>query len=114
MSNDQNTEKKFYKLWKIPIVLIALFAVSVFDLPYGFYTFLRIVVFILSLLFALCYYCCQERLSLFSVISIVIAIFWNPIMPIYLDKETWVCLDIIAAVLEIVMFIFSYKLWRKS
>ena len=56
----------------------------------------------------------QDDFLIISILAIIIAILWNPVLPIYLDKETWVCLDVIAIVLEIVMLSFSYKIWRKS
>lgn len=107
--NDKNSWIEF---WIFPIILIILFFVSVFDLPYVFYTLLRVFVFIISLLFAFCCYCCDDKIAV--VISAIIAIIWNPIMPVYLDKETWVILDVIALIIECCLAIYSYRLWKEN
>lgn len=106
-------ENKETKFWLIPIVLIALFFISIFDLPYGFYTFLRIAVCILSLIFVFFCYTYDCRIE-FLIPSVLVAILWNPILPVYLDKETWVIFDVIAIVVEGILAIFSYKLWKES
>lgn len=112
--NNDNKNDEMINFWYIPITLIFLFAISIFNLPYGFYTFLRIITFGLSLLFAFAYYCCKGRLSFISCAAIAIAILWNPIIPIYLDKETWVRLDIIGCVIELIMLICSYKICKEK
>lgn len=101
-------------IWKIPMALIVLFFISMFDLPYGFYTFLRIIVCLFSITFAFSYYCFNNGLSFVSITAIAIAILWNPIIPASFDKETWVCLDIIAIVLEAIMLFSSYRIVKKS
>lgn len=102
------------RFWILPLILMALFAVSIFDLPYGFYTFLRIVVTALSLWFL---FCCYNYVGEFKPIFIpvvVMAILWNPIIPIYLDKDTWVILDIIALIVCFIMLIYSHRLCVKE
>ena len=101
------------RLWLIPIVLIVLFMLSILDLPYGFYAILRLVVFYLSLWFALLNYLAKGDLSFSSIFSVVIAIIWNPFIPVHLDKEVWVNLDIIAIIVELIMLISSYILCKK-
>ena len=99
--------------WKIPIVLIILFFISIFDLPYGFYTFLRIAVCFFSVVFALFYYS-EADISFAPITSIAIAILWNPVKPVTLTKEAWVRLDMIAIVLETIMLFLSYRICKKS
>ena len=108
MENDKT------KLWLIPLTLMALFFISIFDLPYGFYTFFRIVVFALSLFFGLVYYGLKGNISFISILSFLIAVLWNPIIPVYLDEDTWVTLDIVAIFLEAIMIYPSYKLWKNT
>jgi hypothetical protein len=100
--------------WKLPLTLIILFFISIFDLPYGFYEFLRLIVCLFSVVFAFFYFCCKDSLSFASITAIAIAILWNPVMPVTLDKETWVCLDIIAIVLESIMLYLSYQICKES
>ena len=97
------------KLLILPFVLILIFLLSIFDMPYGFYTFARIMIFVLSLVFLYVLYNHNEEFSLKFIPVIVIAILWNPIFPVYLDKETWVVLDIVAIITEIIVSILSIK-----
>lgn len=113
-SVNTSEKEKPLNIWKIPMALIVLFIISIFDLPYGFYTFLRIVVCLFSIIFAFSYYCLNNGLSFISITAIAIAILWNPLIPISLDKETWVYLDVIAIVIEILMSILSYKTIKKQ
>lgn len=106
-------EERVQKFWLIPIILIVLFLISICDLEYGFYTFLRICVFVMSLLLAFCIYMFDGS-TMMIAINVIIAILWNPILPIYLDKDTWVALDIIASILECVIGFYSYKLWKDN
>ena len=113
IASEENKDEKTLKFWKIPIILIILFAISIFDLPYWYYSFLRIAVCILSINFAFSYYCHKERFSFLSLTAIVIAMLWNPVIPIHLDREIWIFLDIIAIITEVIMLFFSYTIWKK-
>ena len=67
------------------------------SLPIGYYTALRIVVFIICTLLVW-----REKLDtdphLWSFVFIAIGILFNPVVPIYLrDKLTWTYLDIACA-----------------
>ena len=102
----------YIKIWRLPIALIVLFLVSTFDLEYGFYTFLRICVCALSLFLASGMHGFNGN-KVIITINVIIAILWNPIIPIHLDKDTWVFLDVVASVFECVNGFYSYCLWRK-
>ena len=113
--NEQNNKKgKMVKFWKIPMVLIAVFLFSIFDLPSEFYAIMRLVVFTLSIPFAYFYIRCKDEVTFLSGSAIVIAILWNPFLPIYLQKEVWIFLDIFAASLEFCMLESSYALWKET
>jgi hypothetical protein len=72
----------------------ALLFLAVAKLPIGYYTFLRIAVFIFSLL--LIYKIGDLFKGPFSVGFLVIAIIFNPIFPIYLhSKSTWIIIDLL-------------------
>ena len=88
------------------LTLGILFFVSVFNLPYGFYTFMRVFTLVLSALYVFYYYSETEKFSLTFIPVLAIGILWNPIAPIYMDKNTWVVFDYIAAIIE--FFIFAY------
>lgn len=73
--------------------------------PYVYYQLLRIVVCITAAIGA--YHAFEtERTGWVWVLSII-AILFNPIAPIHLDKETWVVPDLISA---FIMFVAAAKL----
>jgi hypothetical protein len=76
-------------LWLAAIVL--LFAATM-RLPYGYYTFLRISICGFCGLVAL--FCIAERSLAWASAFALIAILFNPIIPVYLKRETWFWLDL--------------------
>ncbi len=72
--------------------------------PYGFYQFLRWIVSVSAVFNA--YQTYKINLKGWSVVMIVVAILFNPIAPIYLDKGVWVLIDVVVA---ITMFVLSQK-----
>jgi hypothetical protein len=72
---------------------------SVAKLPYGYYTLLRIVTFCTFAYYAKISHSNSNNTSM--VISIVIATLFNPIIPIYMDKSTWLFIDISVAMYAI-------------
>lgn len=66
--------------------------VGVFNLPYGYYTFLRILVFVVSL-----YLILNNKSYRFSkniILALILAgILFNPIIPIHLSKSLWRLMD---------------------
>ena len=65
--------------------------------PYIYYTLLRIVVCGTSAFIA--YKAYEFNIKTWKHIAGFIAILFNPIVPICLNKETWVVIDLIAAVI---------------
>ncbi len=111
MNKRENEMPKFYFL---PLVIAAILIVSIGDLPYGFYTFMRIVVPLLSIIYLFFAYMCEGKFNLMLIPNIIITILWNPILPVYLDKDTWVMLDTIAGICEIVVAFYAHRLWKKA
>jgi hypothetical protein len=71
--------------------------VALAPLPSGFYTFLRIVVFIGALVIAFGKHASANSLLRWGFIAI--AVLFNPIIPVYLyEKGIWMPIDIIAAI----------------
>ena len=67
---------------------------AVLPLPIGYYTLLRFITTIGSLLAITLIYLHKNKLLLY--IFIIITIFFNPIVPIYLQKKgVWIPLDIL-------------------
>ncbi len=89
------------KFSKKPATLASiLLLLALLSWPYGYYTFLKIVVTIISAYYANYLYenKLAETLKFWFWGLIFIAILFNPILPIYLDRETWGFIDILAAI----------------
>lgn len=83
---------EYNKVSKLAAGIFLLIAIAPF--PYGYYTFLRILVTIISLLIILN----KETHKAELIIFLLIAILFNPIIPIYLTKSIWIPIDIIVAI----------------
>jgi|GEM_PF-1540027 uncharacterized membrane protein/transcriptional regulator len=105
----KEAENSQYKLMLVA-AMVALF-VAIFDMPSGYYDFLRIVVFITTGLTGI--YFLNKNESSSGIALLLIAILWNPVIPIYIyEKSVWVVLDLIAIV--IITFILNTKSFTKS
>lgn len=85
----------------ISIIILAL-AAFVFDrhTPYAAYTFLRIVVMLVSI-YAIFIY---DGIQLFQWIFGALAILYNPIIKIHLPRSTWEIFNIVS----IMIFVYSF------
>lgn len=72
--------------------------------PYGYYIFLRWVIFISSIIIANGFY--KSGLIAWVFIFGALAFLFNPILPIYLRKASWVGIDLVAAIL---FFLAAYS-----
>lgn len=93
-------------LKSVNILCSILLFVALLHLPIKYYRFLRVVVFIGSLLIILN----KEVKLLWKLFFLPIAILFNPIIPVYLYfKSYWIPLDIIAGVLFLLIVFFGYE-----
>lgn len=94
------------------LIPIALLLIGLADLPMGYYTLLRIVVFLASGLYAVWSYRLANKVNFGAVLFAVIAILFNPIIPVYMhDKEVWGVIDVVVAVVfGVYYFIIKDKL----
>ncbi len=102
---------KYKKTASIIAIIMLLLAIPSGIWPYGYYTFLRWVVtgvalFILRIAYEL------KRTTWLWIMGLI-AILFNPIAPIYLDKGTWVVIDLIVAALFLVSM-FKIKSYEKK
>jgi hypothetical protein len=75
--------------------------IGLMDLPIGYYTFLRIVVTIGSVAIVLTEL--ENGLNFWVITFGIIAILFNPFIPIYLnDKSAWIPFDIFGGILFII------------
>jgi len=78
--------------------------------PYDFYTLLRWIVCIVSIYVAYGFY--KSKLNSWVFIFSAIAVLFNPIYPVHLDKSSWVSIDFISSILFFVSA-YSLKRWQK-
>ena len=70
--------------------------VALLSLPYGFYTFLRLVVSVASITAAMQL---KSEENNFWLVFGGLALLFNPVLPVYLDREFWIPIDVVAACL---------------
>jgi len=97
---------KVTKNWYLFIPTILLI-IAIGDLDYSYYQILRIIITIFAVVFALMFKALENMRLMF--IMIIIAILFNPILPIYLDKDIWVFLDLISSVVFLISAISIIK-----
>ena len=84
---------------------IMLFICLIDGLSYGYFTLLRLIVCGTSIYNSLKIY--QKQNTPLFWTFIFIAILFNPLIPVYLDREIWLIIDVICA---IIMLIGGYKI----
>lgn len=83
------------------VICAGLLFIGLIDLPIGYYTLLRIVVTIGAV--AVVVTELENGLNFWVIIFGLIAILFNPIIPIYLnDKSAWMPIDIIGGIIFII------------
>lgn len=76
--------------------------------PYNYYIFLRSAIFSSSILVAYRLY--KSGLINETFIFVVVAFLFNPIASVYLNKQTWVYIDFISAILFFAMAYYVKKI----
>ena len=96
------TKNSLTLVYIVPAVLLLL--VAFINLPYRFYTFLRLVVSISSGFIVYLNYKEEKKITVNIIIFTIICLLFNPIIPVHLTKSQWVPVDIITSII----FIYSY------
>jgi len=65
--------------------------------PYGYYIFLRWTIFVSSIVIANRFN--RARLTTWVFVFGALAFLFNPIIPVYLNKLSWVAIDLVSATL---------------
>ena len=76
---------------------------------YGYYVFLRWAIFVSAIVVANGFH--KAKLMAWVFVFGALAFLFNPIVPIYLNKASWVGIDLVAAML---FFIAAYSIKRKN
>ena len=95
-------KENWFKLLAILFLLGALW-----DWPYSYYQFLRW--FILGTGGYLTYLTYNSERKIWAGIFGVIALLFNPIIPFYLQKDTWQFIDIVVAIIFFVSLFYKYE-----
>ncbi len=86
------------------LICACLLFAAVLNLPIEYYALLRIVVFIGSLLIIIS----LSKKNIWIVVFGIIAILFNPIIPVYLYlKPYWIPIDIISGILFLLVLVFD-------
>lgn len=95
-SDDNGGGRMTWRSHAVPSLLAAAFLLlATLDLPYGYYTFLRIVVCGVSLHVA---YSGHQWGHVWAAwLFTLTAVLFNPLIPIHLDQQTWLPIDLIVA-----------------
>lgn len=92
-------------------ILLLVFATR--ELPYDYYTILRLVVCGVSAYG--CYIAHINKDRVWYWIFGIIAFLFNPIVPIYLEKRTWVVIDLfVAGVFAVSIFVLKLEESKSS
>ena len=90
-------------IWLVPPILLV---VATAHLPYGYYIFLRYVVFGIAAVISVFGFGDRPFVKVWSVPVALIGVFFNPFVPVYLDRTTWFYLDLGAAAVFVAHLIF--------
>jgi hypothetical protein len=96
------TKNSLTLVYIVPAILLLL--VTFVNFPYGFYTFLRLIVSISSGFIIYLDYKEEKRITTSVIIFTIICLLFNPIIPVHLTKSQWIPIDIITSII----FIYSY------
>ena len=90
--------------WNLPsqaylvIGLVALIAAA--PMPYGYYTLVKILVCGFSAVLAYRNYkAADDKLAAWVWVFLIIAIIFNPLIPLHMQKEVWMVVDTVTGVL---------------
>lgn len=99
----ENEEAIPKTIWFVPAVVLVFAALP---LPYGYYTFARTVTCLACLVLAYSSYGKRSFALPWSVVFGLMAVLFNPVIPVYLTKRTWTELDLAGAGIILVHLVF--------
>jgi len=79
------------------LVPVGALLLAILPLPYGFYILLRWFIAGFALYLAYRYSGNATKMTGWALTYLLIAVLWNPIMPVELGKESWFIPDLVAA-----------------
>ena len=76
--------------------------------PYGYYTFLRLVVTACAIALVVVEYQRTDKFSVSSITLIGIALLFNPLIPVHIKRDLWALIDVACAVLFAIIGVRNY------
>lgn len=97
--DDLNIERKV-NFYKAPAVIaIVVLLVSFLPWPYGYYTLLKLVVTGVAIYYAYYIYKVIRKKNFWFWLLVIVAILFNPVIPVYLwNKGLWMIIDIFVVI----------------
>ncbi len=95
-------KNSLYLFFWIPAILLIL--APIFSFPYGFYTFLRLLISISAAFIIFFNYKNAKVINEISILFILIFILYNPLIPVYLTREIWLPINFITSGIYIYSF----------
>lgn len=77
-----------------PIICMVLLLVALLKLPYGYYTLLRLTLFIWGIIYGIKHYNISKN-SLLTTLSFGVSVLYNPIISVHLQRPHWAIINII-------------------
>lgn len=96
-----NFYNRFSFLDKASVILVGVVLLCLLPLPYGFYTVVRFGTAVIACCWAYKFY--EENKMPFAIIAGAIAILFQPLISIPLDRLTWIIIDILLSILIIIL-----------
>lgn len=90
-------------VWVVPACLLL---IAIWRLPYGYYTLTRIVTCGVAVLIAVASVPERPVVQIWSFPLLAIAVLFNPLVPIHLNRATWFYFDLGAAAIFILHLVF--------
>lgn len=94
-------------LEKASVILAGALLLCLCPMPYGFYTVIRLATAIIACCWAYQFY--EAKKTSLAIIAGAIAILFQPLIKIVLDRTTWNILDILLAIAIIVLVFIKRK-----
>ena len=96
------------KDFKVPLLVAAsMLLLALLPLPYGYYTLLRLFVTLVAGCSAFTAKANNQKVVMW--IMCMVALLFNPVIPISLTREIWAPIDIVVAILMIVCALIKPK-----
>lgn len=91
----------------IQVSLVLILIGCLLRMPYGYYQFMRLATCAGFLWLAYSEF--KQSGHIFTLLYIVLAILFNPVIKVHLDKGTWHVIDVVVAIIILLTILFDLK-----